>query len=270
MAHAASLLLGAVLFTACACISDAAVFMPGDLFVATQSGHVQWRDPTGANYSPIRVINTGDFGQQAGMRHSPLTHDLWITNFNAYPPGPPPSVRIVDTTGTPIGSTSTPAQNYPESIVFDANGNAYVGGPQGALVELNAAGSIVTSFTLPVTDGAEGPDWIDLAADQSTIFYSYERQIIKRYDLGGGNPLADFADLSSIMAPGARLYSLRLLPDGGLLIAGGSVVYRLNSLGAVTQTYDVPSEDFFFSLALTPDALSFWTGSLGNNLGAFN
>ena len=245
----------------------APVFVSGDLFVATQSGRIQWRDSIGANYSPSRVINTADFGEQAGMRHSPQTGNLWVTNFNSG--GSPDGVRIVNTSGVPLGTLATPLQLNPESVVFDAVGNAYVGGPNGALVKLNPLGAVTANFTVPLTAGAAGPDWIDLAADQRTLFYSYERQIIKRFDVGSGAPLADFADLSGVMAPGERSYALRLLPDGGVLIAAGKAVYRLNSMGTVIQTYDAPGEDFFFSLALTADCLSFWTGSLGNSLGEY-
>jgi len=155
--------------------------------------------------------------------------------------------------------------------VFDAIGNAYVGGPQGVLVKLDPLGNVVTTFNVPLTGGAVGPDWIDLARDQRTIFYTYERQVVKRYDVVSNTPLPDFADLSSVMNPGQRLFALRLLPDDGLLIAGQRELYRLDAQGKVVQTYDVPGEDQFFSLALTPDCQSFWTGTLFNStFSAFN
>jgi len=120
--------------------------------------------------------------------------------------------------------------------------------------------------------GRQGTDWIDLAADQRTLYYTSEANVIYRFDVGApGSPprqLPPFAQLD----PRLALFGLRLLPpgdgSGGLLVAGGIMVYRLDAMGRVVQTYDVPetglgpaSEDNFFSVSLAPDAKTFWTAS---------
>ncbi|HWM93625.1 MAG TPA: LamG-like jellyroll fold domain-containing protein [Thermoanaerobaculia bacterium] len=232
----------------------AATFNPGDLFVSQQSGKIQWRDSQGVL---LGTISTGDFGDQAGTRHSPATGRLWVTNFNAATP----SLRIVDTSGASVGTVNIAAlQNNPESVDFDAQGNAYVGGPNGNLVKLDPSGAVVATWALP-TDHNPGPDWIDLDPDGTTVFYTSEGLHVQRYDIQASSPLPDFADLTGVEAD--RLYALRLLPCGGLLVAGTHAIYRLDGSGTITQTYDVPGEDSWFSLALTRDGREFWAGSLG-------
>ena len=113
-----------------------------------------------------------------------------------------------------------------------------------------------------VATTGRGTDWIDLAADQKTLFYSGEGRIISRYNVATSTQLADFATL-----PGSgNAFALRLLGDGGLLVADASNIKRLDGAGNVIQIYDTPGEDFFFALNLDPNGTDFWTAgySTGN------
>jgi hypothetical protein len=107
-----------------------------------------------------------------------------------------------------------------------------------------------------LTTEDRGTDWIDLAADQKTLVYSSEGQRVLKYDTSTSTQLADFGAVT-----GTAAYALRLLGDGGLLVADTQDVKRLDSTGATTQTYDVASDDGFFALNLDADGTSFWTGS---------
>ena len=125
--------------------------------------------------------------------------------------------------------------------------------------KFDGAGNPLAQFA--VAFDARGSDWIDLAADQKTMFYTSEGRKIKRYDVSGsGTQLADFATL-----PGSdTAYALRLLPPGdgtgGLLVADTSNVKHLDSAGNVVNIYDAPGQDSWFSLNLDPDGKSFWAG----------
>ena len=110
---------------------------------------------------------------------------------------------------------------------------------------------------LPIED--KGTDWLDLASDQKTMFYTSEGGRIMRLDVSGtGTQLGDFADI------GGTSFALRLLPpgdgSGGLLVANSSDIKRLDGAGNIVQTYDAPGEDSWFALNLDPNGKSFWAG----------
>ena len=120
-----------------------------------------------------------------------------------------------------------------------------------------------------------GSDWIDLAADQTTMFYTSEGRLVYRYDVSTSTQLTNFATLPGPRGPNIA-FALRLLPpgdgSGGLLVADQSNIKRLDGSGAVVQTYDVAGEDGWFSLNLDPNGTSFWAGNFpsSNNFYRFN
>ena len=80
-----------------------------------------------------------------------------------------------------------------------------------------------------------GSDWIELAADQTTMFYTSEGRDVLRYDLNTHTQLPRFAKL-----PGSHAYALRILPDNSVLVADSDRVVRLDQSGQVVQTYTAP------------------------------
>src|SRR5207248_8414629 len=81
----------------------------------------------------------------------------------------------------------------PESIVFDDAGNAYVGetGCSHALLKLDAYGNLAGSYS--VSTEQQGSDWIDLAPDQCTIYYTSQGASVLRYNTCTKQQLAPFA-----------------------------------------------------------------------------
>jgi hypothetical protein len=103
-----------------------------------------------------------------------------------------------------------------------------------------------------------GSNWIDLAADQRTLYYTSEGRKILRYDTATETQLETFATL-----PGeGDAHALRLLPpgdgSGGLLVADEEDIKRLDRNGQIIQRYDAIEHDSWFSLSLDPDSRSFW------------
>jgi hypothetical protein len=116
-----------------------------------------------------------------------------------------------------------------------------------------------------------GSDWIDLAANQTTLFYTSEGRRVLRFDIGTNTQMADFAS----GLPGSNAFALRILPpgdgSGGVLVADTQTVVRLDGSGAVAQQYDAPGEDNWFALNLDPNGTSFWSGDFRtNNFYRFN
>jgi hypothetical protein len=228
----------------------------GDVFVGVSNGQYQVYDNHGVFKE---TIADGLGGFTTGCAFNPLLTRLYTTNFGhtkvvVYDDLPPhPIVQVVDTNLTSPGGHS-------ESIVFASNGDYYVGHPDGnrLIHRYDAAGNLLATFA--VTSDARGTDWIDLAANQTTLFYTSEGRAVQRYDIVAGQQ-TNFAVL-----PGSGdAFALRLLPpgdgSGGLLVADGLQVKRLDGSGAVVQTYDVPGEDSWFSLNLDPNGTSFWSGN---------
>jgi len=63
--------------------------------------------------------------------------------------------------------------------------------------------------------------------------------------------------------PGDTAFALRILPDGGVLVADTQSVIRLDISGNIIRTYPSPvSGATLFALNRDPDNTSFWTGDL--------
>jgi hypothetical protein len=134
---------------------------------------------------------------------------------------------------------------HPNSCIFDAAGNLFVGMSDlnggfggGRLLKLDAGGLVTDTFYTD-TEG-RGTEWIDLAADQCTMFYTTASSSIKRHYVCDDNPgqprgqLSDFCtSCSGSMGP---FWGLRLLPDGGMIVAdtngmGPGLIRRYNASG---------------------------------------
>jgi len=222
-------------------------FQEGDVFAATSSGTVQhWRVGSGL----LATYSTGQGGFETGMAFD-SSNNLYVTNFSAS------NITKLDNTGTIIASPFVTNDSYSnnESIVFDTAGNFYVGQPDGTrdIIKRAADGTFLARYD--VSSDNRGSDWIDLAADQSTMYYTSEGRLIQRYDVSTDTQLTAFATL-----PGdGRAFALRLLADGGLLVADQSNIKRLDSTGALIQTYDVAGNNGWFALNIDPNGTSFWS-----------
>jgi cysteine-rich repeat protein len=159
-----------------------------------------------------------------------------------------------------LQTIDTSPGNGTESIVFDAVGNFYVGHADGDknIRKFDAAGTLLAAYSAATEE--RGTDWIDLANDQCTLYYTSEGSSVKRFNVCTNKQLSDFA--TGLV----EAYALRLLPpgdgSGGLLVADSENVKRLDSSGSVIKKYDANGEDDWFALNLDPDGASFWSGGL--------
>ena len=176
-------------------------------------------------------------------------------------------VKVDPATGNNLQWVNLPKGRAAESLAFDRQGNFYVGSAcatapcpaddSAPLFEFDAAGALLQRWDGLRKDG-RAVDWIELASDQRTIFYTSEGRRVFRFDTRTGRQLPDFATL-----PGDGMaYALRLLPGGGLLVADDVDIKRLDARGKVVKTYGIPSSQRpgWFALTLDPDGKSFWSG----------
>jgi hypothetical protein len=240
-----------------------AAWQPGDVFVARDSGKVEHRDPTG---SIIEVLDShsslGAADHTRGMAFDE-ERGLYLTNFFGA------SVSKFDASLDFLGNFGSGYSGEPESILFDAYGDALVGAASiepgdpsvnagqpfdNRIRKFDAHGLPLAQYAVAVEN--RGVDWIDLAADQHTLYYTSEGHHILRFDTAAGAQLADF---NAEPLPGSVARALRLLPSGGLLVADSEAIERLDAEGNVVQSYDVAAADSWFALDLDPDGTSFWS-----------
>jgi sugar lactone lactonase YvrE len=219
----------------------------GSILASVGNGQVQMWNSTGT-----KLLNTFDTG--TGLNTTGLafdsTGDLYVTDFDAN------SVTRFNGDGTFFGSFGSGYDSDPESIVFDSNGNAYVGQADGLkqVLEFSMNGTLIGSFS-PATED-RGTDWLELSPDGCTLYYTSEGTSVEAYDLCTNTQLTDFAT----GLPGAAAFAVKMLPNGGALVADTDSIVRLDSTGTVVQTYGEDVNASWFSLALDPSGTSFWAG----------
>jgi hypothetical protein len=241
----------------------------GDVFAGVSNGQYKVYDNNGTFKE---TISQGVPGFTTGCQFNNAQDHLYTTNFstNQIFRFQDPSPHLIDQM-VPTPGLTPPTDASNESISFMASGNYLVGHADGGadVHQYTETGLLVAEYDV----GREfrGSDWIDLAANQTTLFYTSEGMRVLRFDIGTNTQMADFA----ASLPGSNAYALRILPpgdgSGGVLVADTQTVVRLDGSGTVVQQYDAPGEDNWFALNLDPNGTSFWSGDLGtNNFYRFN
>jgi Ca2+-binding RTX toxin-like protein len=247
-------------------VASAATWVDGDVFAGATGGTSRYdvysNDGVLKDSVPVPAgIPTGCSVSDSG--------DLLATNFTTdalrFDGADPHS--LVQTISSPdAGNISS------ESLVHNQAGDFLVGHADGSrdVDRFNSAGVFQQTYDVPT--GPRGTDWIELAADQKTLFYTSEGTNIHRYDLSTNTALSDYA---TNVVPGGTvfLFALRLLPpgdgSGGLIVGtvdllgmGNGDLKRVDAGGNVIQTYDAPGEDGFFAMNLDPNGTSLWSAGI--------
>jgi outer membrane protein assembly factor BamB len=227
-------------------IAVAVPYQEGDVFASVGLGKVNVFRADGTFVQQLDTT-TGSYETTGGAFDS--NGNFYVTSFTAG------ALTKFDNSGVFQANLATGLPSL-ESVVFNQADQMYVGRADGDrdIRKYDTSGNLLDQFD--VGTESRGSDWGDLAADQTTYYYTSEGRLVKRYDLSTHTQLVDFATL-----PGSgNAFAMRLLGDGGLLVADRSNIKRLDSGGNVIQTYDAAGEDFFFAMNLDPDGASFWSG----------
>jgi DNA-binding beta-propeller fold protein YncE len=218
-------------------------FVTGDVFASIGNGQVNVYSPTGVFKM---TLDTGLGGFTTGSTFD-AAGNFYVTAFSSN------VVSKFDPNGVLLDATWATGLGLNESIVFDKAGNAYIGNAgTNQILKVDSNGNPLQTFTVQ-----SNTDWIDLAADQTTLIYSDESNTIRQWDVVTDSALPDFA------VGTGPFFAKRIRPNGDVMVASGSGnVYRYDSGGTLVQTY--PSGiGSVFALNLDPDGTSFWTGSTG-------
>jgi hypothetical protein len=228
----------------------AAVPTKGDVYAAIGNGRVAHYTNTG---TLVETLNSTTGSLEGGGMCFDASANLFSTQFQSntmskFSPG-----------GSLIAAQFGSSYNqHPESCVVNAAGQILVGQADGThqVRKLDASGTLITTYSPAVQ--SRGTDWIDLAADQCTVYYTSEGSLVKRFNVCTNTQLADFAT-----APSIDCFAHRLRPNGELMLACSNAVYRFGSGGALIHTYLAaslnPRATALFALNLDPDGTTFWT-----------
>jgi hypothetical protein len=222
-------------------------FQNGDVFAGVAGGRISQFSADGRLR---RSLLTGNEGQMTGMCFD-LDGNLYATDFVSR------TVTKFDKNGRIVArSWGGPFSLHPESCVVDAEGNVYTGELDGEnrIRKFDRDGRLLASFKPRTED--RGLDWIDLAADQCTMFYTSEGSKVMRFDVCRDRQLDDFA-----RGLEGSCYALRVRENGEVMVACQKRVYRLSSQGSIVKTYPIANESLF-AMNLDPDGEHFWTGGI--------
>jgi hypothetical protein len=230
--------------------SAGSAYVRGDVLAGVGNGQIKEYKPDGTF---VQTLNTtASSSEDTGMCFDPSLN-LFSTQFEAG------TVASFDNAGTLLNASWATGMGGVESCVLDRAGNVYVGSTGGFQRKFTPTGTVIKTYS-----GAGRTDWLDLAADQCTMFYTQESTLIKRYNVCTDAALPDFA------SGFGNATALRIRPGGDVMVADTTHAYHLNSSGTIIKTYTATaynaSESHFFALNLDPDGTSFWTA--GYNTGA--
>jgi sugar lactone lactonase YvrE len=230
----------------------AAAFNVGDVFAAIGNGKIAHYSNTGTLLDTLDSTHSGT--EDDGMCFDAAGNLYSTQAFSSN------TMSKFSNNGTLLTASFGSGYNSdPESCSFNASNQMYVGQADDSadVLKFDTAGNPLASYS-PATE-SRGTDWVDLAADQCTLYYTSEGSLVKRYNVCTNTQLTDLASGLT-----GACYALRIRPNGEVIVACTGQVYRLSPSGAVMQTYlasgFTPSNAFVFAVNLDPDGTTFWTG----------
>jgi hypothetical protein len=256
--HARSLLVAcSLLLVSASGGADGLSFAPGDVIVSLEPGPVQWWN---ANGTLNRILVSTVPGTGEGMAFD-VSGNLYVSRWCIDPWCGPTgnTVEWFNVKGESMGAVGSGYNCNPHAIVFDATNTAYIGqaGCTGAIMKV-APGQDRNPTYFAVAPEFQGSFWIDLAPDRCTMFYTSYGPNVKRFDVCAGGQLSNF-NVGPL--PNSVTHDLRVLADGGLIVANGEVITRLAADGTVARTYSVAGEPAYWAGIDLADTTSFWAAN---------
>jgi len=242
----------------------------GDIFVSGDNGAIEAHKPDGTLSNILTVPRTDFLG---GMAFD-ANRRLFASDRSGGDDSSVPNVWSFDQSGNPKTFTNDLATTSINSLAFDKNGTAYIGGQStlvsgaAAIIAVSSSG-IQTPVFSAASDQTQGffIEFLDLAGDQCTVYYTLGTASIKRFNVCTNQQQQDF-NLTALA--GSNAEEIRIRPNGEVLVADGASVIRLDAKGNQTQTYGSTLRVSFYSLALDPDGTSFWTGDKSGTVYRFD
>jgi hypothetical protein len=183
-----------------------------------------------------------------------------------------------------IDTAAEHSTGLPGPLVVDSAGTLYVGMTNANVVlKYDRNGGFQGQIDVATTENGGGVDWMVLADDHKTLWFTSSGRTLQRVDLTDSDPPLD---VTSINLGGAGVAGgIRILPvtqsfdpddvpivDGtnGILVADGSNI-KLVVNGSPTDTYDVSStvDEGWRALTLHPDGKTFLAATAAGAIYSF-
>ena len=252
--------VGVLLGSAKPAAADTTVFAPGQVFASVGNSTVNVYDPTSGNLLDSLVDNTNEpytVGTAFNSQGDLFVADDLNGDISEFGPD-----------GTPLPTFATGLSN-PISMAFDNQGNMYVGQQTTPYIaEFAPDGTRLTDIG-PLQTELYGDDWIDLASDECTFYYTTEGTDILTYNKctntqGPNFNKVPFPSTDPSTGLPVNAFEVKLLSDGDVLVADSNAVLLLDSNGNVIQTYPCSSlpncGGQLFAVSVDPSGTAFWTG----------
>ncbi len=176
-------------------------------------------------------------GADAGLQYEPT----WLWKYNS---------DLTFDSFLPIGTGINPHSLAitPDDVIYvgfvgdDGTGcgeGGDTGSPSSASFAIQRLTSGVIDATYTVDPDLGASQAIDLESNGTIVRYTSLGRKIKRFSFTDGQ-LEDFAQLPAATS-GEVARGMRILRDGGVIVADGLDIKRLDDFGSVTQIYDIPA-----------------------------
>jgi hypothetical protein len=257
----------------------------GDVVVAAGNGSYQvWHsgNPNASKPSYTKLVTLNDGVTPTGGGTAGCTFDSAYRLFTTNVTNSKVIRFSIDAGHGPISDIAAATLRQNESVAFDGQGNFYVGyagtnTSTAGLAKYSHNGAQQHLFSPPtVALENSGVDWIDLASDGQTVFYTSEgRKIFTFNTAAPTTPSSVYADLSTLHGAGTsgKLFAIRILPagdgSGGVLVADQTNVKLVKASGGVitsVQVFKFKNESNLQALSLDPaNPARFWVGDASTN-----
>ncbi len=249
-------------------------FASGQVFASVGGGTVNVYDPASGNLLNSFTDNSGTTYNAGSTFDS--NGNLYVNDDDAG------QISEFNSSGTQIAQLTGLTDPYgdsndPLSSVFDNAGNLYVGQQSTPYIaEFNSSGVRQPDIG-PLQTQLYGDDWIDLAPDEHTFYYTTEGNEILTYNdqTNAQGPVFNQVPFPSTQLVGGKTlanqaFELKILANGEVLVADSSQDILLNADGSVNHVYPCSSMPGcgtqLFAISVDPSGTSFWTAdsSTGN------
>jgi hypothetical protein len=241
----------------------ATTWNPGDIFIGLDNqfaggdlnpSHFQVMDSTGVVKDDVSQVALASFTAACAMDPTTPNVDLWTAGFwdNKIRQfsGVVPHSKIMEMDLSPLTGGAA-AGAAVTSLVWASDGTFYASSTYGTPQIFHFAKAATVGgqptlveppFTVDAT-GYRGVDWIDLAADQHTMYYTsiddfgVTPPVIHRYNLTTRQQLSSIPVTTGTSGTplSTHVYSFRILPpgdgSGGFLVATDLDIFQLNPQG---------------------------------------
>jgi hypothetical protein len=238
-------------------------FASGDILAGIGNGNIAHYSSLG---TALDTLSTGiTTAHDTGMCFD-AAGNLRATNWDAS------NISLIDKNET-LRYNSWGGSFYlsPESCVVDRAGEVFVGESLGNLEidKLDSTGTLLARYHPAVEN--KGSDWIDLASDQCTIYYTSEGSSVLRFNVCTGQQLSAFA--TGLAGP---CYTTRIVPStGDVVVACAGMVYYLTaglpydpktSTAVASRALTIDPTNNFYGMDLDPSGSSVWVANQATGL----